>query len=368
MNVWDYLDEYEAERHDILDAVDTVFRSGQLILGESVRLFEEEFASYCGAAFGIGVDNGTNAIQIGLRALGVRPGDDVITVANTAAPTVVAIAAAGARARFVDVDPDTYLMDTSALVDALTERTSCVVPVHLFGQCADMPAVGSFAAAHGLGVLEDCAQAHGATQQGRRAGAMGAAAAFSFYPTKVLGCYGDGGILLCDDEQVQRQARTLRYYGMDDRYYVITSPAHNSRLDTVQAEILRRKLKRLDGYIARRRQLARNYDERLADTSLKLPCVAPGNEHVYYLYVVRHPRRDEILEAMERKGVRLNVSYRWPVHVMSGFTGLGYEPGDLPVTLALADEIFSLPMYPSLTDDDQNRVCELLRGVLSRLD
>lgn len=366
LNVWGYLDEYEAERDDILDAVDTVFRSGRLILGASVDRFEREFAAYSGARFGVGVDNGTNAIAIGLQALGIGTGDEVITVSNTAAPTVVAIDAVGARARFVDVDPATYLLDTSQLANALTARTACVLPVHIYGQCVDMAAVASFAAEHGLSVLEDCAQAHGARQMGRTAGSMADAAAFSFYPTKVLGAYGDGGILLTDSDDVQAAARRLRYYGMVDRYYVEATPGHNSRLDEVQAEILRRKLGRLDGYIARRRRLADRYREQLSETSLVLPRVAAGNEHVYYLYVVRHPRRDEIIAAMKEQGVNLTVSYQWPVHTMRGFAGLGYGPGELPVTTKLADEILSLPMFPSLADADQDRVCELLRAVLRR--
>jgi dTDP-3-amino-2,3,6-trideoxy-4-keto-D-glucose/dTDP-3-amino-3,4,6-trideoxy-alpha-D-glucose/dTDP-2,6-dideoxy-D-kanosamine transaminase len=368
LNVWSYLDEYEAERDDILDAVDTVFRSGQLILGESVRRFEEEFSAYSHVRNGVGVGNGTDAIAIGLRAIGVRPGDEVITVANTAAPTVVAIDAVGARARFVDIDPHTYLMDTAQVAQAVAERTTCILPVHLYGQCADMAAIGAVAANYGLRVLEDCAQAHGAEQLHQRAGSMSHASAFSFYPTKVLGAYGDGGIILTSDDDVLDRARQLRHYGMDDRYFVVTTPAHNSRLDTLQAEILRRKLARLDSYIARRRRLAGRYSELLADTTLALPAVAPGNKHVYYLYVVRHPRRDDVIEAMRDHGVNLNVSYRWPVHTMTGFGNLGYRPEDFPTTMELADQIFSLPMFPSLTDAQQDRVCALLHEVLARID
>lgn len=368
LNVWGYLDEYADERADILDAVDTVFRSGQLILGDSVRLFEEEFAAYCGVRFGVGVDSGTNAVALALRSAGVRPGDDVITVSNTAAPTVVAVDAVGARARFVDVDPHTYLMDTTQLEAVRTERTTCVLAVHLFGQCVDMTEVANFAARHGLAVVEDCAQAHGATQHGKWAGSMSDASAFSFYPTKVLGAYGDGGMVLTNDASRRDTVRCLRYYGMTDRYYVVETPGYNSRLDAVQAEILRRKLTRLDGYLARRRQLADRYRNLLAGTALVLPAVAEGNQHAYYLYVVRHPRREEILAAMSRRGINLNVSYRWPVHTMTGFAGLGYGPDDLPVTTALAKQIFSLPMFPSLTDEQQDRVCEALGETLAELD
>ncbi|MEV4754127.1 DegT/DnrJ/EryC1/StrS family aminotransferase [Micromonospora sp. NPDC049559] len=363
--VWDYLREYENERADIHDAVEKVFRSGRLILGESVRGFEQEYAAYHGVPHCVSVDNGTNAIKLALQALGIGPGDEVITVSNTAAPTVVAIDAVGATPVFVDVDRDTYLMDVSQVADALTARTRCLLPVHLYGQCVDLAPLRELAEKHGLEVVEDCAQAHGARRHGRLAGTTGRAAAFSFYPTKVLGAYGDGGAVTTVDEEVARRLRQLRYYGMEERYYVTRTPGHNSRLDELQAEILRRKLRRLDAYIDARRAIARRYAEGLAGTELVLPTVLPGNEHVYYVYVVRHPRRDEILAALRERDISLNISYPWPVHTMTGFAHLGYRTGSLPVTEALADEIFSLPMYPSLAEDVQDRVIEELRKVLA---
>ncbi|GAA3829203.1 DegT/DnrJ/EryC1/StrS family aminotransferase [Sphaerisporangium flaviroseum] len=365
--VWDYLLEYEAERTDIIDAVESVFRSGRLILGDSVRCFEEEFAAYQGVRHCAGVDNGTNAVKLGLQALGVGPGDEVITVSNTAAPTVVAIDGVGAVPVFTDVRPDTYLMDVGQVEAAITSRTRCLLPVHLYGQCVDMAPLERLAAEHDLVILEDCAQAHGARHHGRMAGSMGAAAAFSFYPTKVLGAYGDGGATITSDGAVDASLRRHRYYGMERTYYVVETPGHNSRLDEVQAEILRRKLGRLDQYIAGRRAVAARYAEGLADTGLVLPAVAEGNDHVYYLYVVRHPRRDDIIEALRAHDVHLTVSYPWPVHTMSGFAHLGYAPGSLPVTESLAHEIFSLPMYPSLPVEAQEKVITALREVLKRL-
>ncbi|MFG1709993.1 DegT/DnrJ/EryC1/StrS family aminotransferase [Nonomuraea sp. M3C6] len=362
--VWDYLPEYETERADIMDAVETVFRSGQLILGQSVRSFEEEFAGYHGVRHCAGVDNGTNAIKLALQALGVGPGDEVITVSNTAAPTVVAIDAVGATPVFTDVDPGTYLMDVSQVAAAITARTRCLLPVHLYGQCVDMAPLERLAAAHDLVIMEDCAQAHGARHHGRVAGSMGHAAAFSFYPTKVLGAYGDGGAVITSDDEVDRALRRLRYYGMEQTYYVVSTPGHNARLDEVQAEILRRKLTRLDDYLAARRAVAARYAEGLADTGLVLPATAAGNEHAYYLYVVRHPRRDEIIEALRAYDIHLNISYPWPVHTMSGFAHLGHAPGSLPVTEALAGEIFSLPMYPSLPVELQEKIISALREVL----
>jgi aminotransferase EvaB len=268
---------------------------------------------------------------------------------------------------FVDVHPDTYLMDVDQVVAAITPRTKCLLPVHLYGQCVDMAPLRAIADEHGLVLLEDCAQAHGALHHGEIAGSMGAAAAFSFYPTKVLGAYGDGGATITNDPTIDANLRRHRYYGMEKTYYVVETPGHNCRLDEVQAEILRRKLGRLDQYVAGRQAIAARYVEGLADTDLVLPVTAPGNTHVYYVYVVRHPRRDDIMEALKAYDIQLNISYPWPVHTMTGFAHLGYEKGSLPVTERLAGEIFSLPMYPSLPEETQQHVITSLREVLAAL-
>ncbi|GGS59364.1 erythromycin biosynthesis sensory transduction protein EryC1 [Planobispora rosea] len=365
--VWDYLREYENERADILDAVEKVFASGRLVLGESVQGFEEEFAAYHGLPHCVGVDNGTNAIVLGLQAIGVKPGDEVITVSNTAAPTVLAIDAVGATPVFVDVHEDNYLMDVSKVEAAITDRTTCLLPVHLYGQCVDMAPLQAIADKHGLAVFEDCAQAHGARHHGKPAGTFGKAAAFSFYPTKVLGAYGDGGATVTADDETDARLRRLRYYGMEKVYYVVETPGHNSRLDEVQAEILRRKLTRLDDYVAGRQAVAARYAEGLGDTELVLPKVEEGNTHVYYVYVVRHPKRDEIIERLKAYDIHLNISYPWPVHTMTGFAHLGYQKGQLPVTEELAHQIFSLPMYPSLPVGVQDKVISAIREVLDSL-
>lgn len=364
VGVWGYLDEYEQERGEILAAVDAVFSSGRLVLGESVRGFESEFAGVHGLPHAVGVDNGTNAVKLALEAVGVGPGDEVVTVSNTAAPTVVAIAGTGATPVFVDVRGDDHLMDPDLVRGAITERTRALLPVHLYGQCADMTPLLEIAAEHGIAVVEDCAQSHGARQGGRICGTFGDAGAFSFYPTKVLGAYGDGGAVVTARDDVAAELRRLRYYGMEETYYVVRTPGHNSRLDEVQAEILRRKLSRLDTYIARRREIADRYARELAGTGLVLPAVTEGNEHVYYLYVVRHPERDRILSELRAHDVQLSISYPWPVHTMSGFAHLGYAPGSLPVTEQLAGRIFSLPMYPSLSERDQDRTITALCDVL----
>lgn len=365
IQVWDYRKEYEAEREDILAGVEKVLRSGRLILGASVKAFEEAFASWCGVKHGIGVNSGTDALFLGLKALDIGPGDEVITVANTAIPTVSAIVATGATPKFVDIDPVTYLMDTGRLEAAVTPRTRCILPVHLFGQCVDMKTVNAVAKKHGIKVLEDCAQCHGAMQDGRKAGAMSDLAASSFYPTKILGTYGDGGMVLSSDEAIARRVRRLRMYGNEGTYYSVEH-GYNSRLDELHAEILLRKLPRLDGYIERRRVLAARYDRKLAGSGLTLPVTPAGNFHAFYLYVVRHRNRDDILRALKEREILLNVSYPWPIHTMKGYAHLGGKEGDLPHTEAAAKEIFSLPMYPTLTEAEQDTVCDALREILTR--
>ena len=359
IRVWSYLDELNAEESEIQDAVNGVLHSGTLILGENVRKFEEEFASWCGTDFGVGVNSGTDALFLALKALGVGEGDEVITVSNTAVPTVAAIGATGARARFVDVDYHSALMDTTRLSEVVNERTKAIIPVHLYGQCVDMAAVDALARERGLKVLEDCAQSHGAVQNGRRSGSMGDLSAFSFYPTKILGGYGDGGMVLAKRKEHEEKLRRLRFYGMSGTYYSIEE-GYNSRLDELHAAILRKKLAHLDTYIERRRELARRYDEALGDTELGLPVQQPGNRHAYYLYVVRHPERDRILSHLKSQDIHLNISYPWPIHIMPAYRQLGYSEGDLPVTERLASEIFSLPMFPSLTREAQERVIRTL--------
>lgn len=363
--MWDYRAEYEAERDDILAAVDRVLRSGRLILGDSVRAFEQEFAAFCGVRHGIGVNSGTDALTLALRTLDLQPGDEVITTSNTAIPTVAAIVSAGGTPRFVDIEPDTYLMDVSHLESAITSRTRCILPVHLFGQCVDMDAVQAVAARYGLRVIEDCAQSAGAEHRGRRAGSMSYAAAFSFYPTKILGAVGDGGMIVTSDDAAGARVRRLRVYGTEGTYYA-EEHGINSRLDELQAEILRRKLTRIGTYIERRRALAKRYDERLQGSALALSRTAAQNQHVYHLYVVRHPARDAIVKALAAREVTVGVHYPWPIHLMRGYAGLGYEAGSLPVTEQAAREIFSLPMYPYLTLQAQDRVCDALLEVMKK--
>ncbi len=360
IRVWSYLEEYEAEKEEIHQAIDAVLESGSLVLASQVEAFEEEFARYCGVAHGVGVANGTDAIFLALKAVGIGEGDEVITVANTAVPTVSAIVSTGARPRFVDIDPDTYLMDTSKLEEVINERTRCILPVHLYGQCVDMDALKSLADEHDLKLVEDCAQSHGASFREAKAGSMSDAAAFSFYPTKLLGGYGDGGLVLTGDEATRNRLRRLRFYGMDGRYYA-EEHGYNSRLDELHAAILRTKLRHLDEYIKRRRAIAERYDRMLTETKLLLPRTASGNEHAYYLYVVQYEQRDRIVASLASREILVNVSYRWPVHTMPAYASFGEGAGSLPVTEAAADRIFSLPMYPALAPVEQQAVVAALQ-------
>lgn len=360
---WDYLKEYEKEKHEIHDAIEKVLNSGHLILGKSVKNFEEAFASYCGAKYGIGVNSGTDAIFLGLKALGIGTGDEVITVANTAVPTVSAIVSTGATPVFVDIDPESFLMDTTLLEGIISEKTKCILPVHLYGQCVDMDKVKNIATAYGLKILEDCAQSHGATFKGEKAGSMSDIGAFSFYPTKVIGSFGDGGMAIVSDENISDKLRRLRFYGMKTTYYA-EEHGYNSRLDELHAEILLRKLSHIDKYIARRKEIAIQYDQQLKNTGLFLPKAIDGNKHVYYLYVCRHPNRDMIISQLRTKDILAGIHYQWPIHTMKGYAYLGYKEGDLPNTEKAAREIFSLPMYPSLSNEEQHVIISALRDIL----
>lgn len=363
IRVWGYLKEFASEKEDIMRAVESVFQSGMLILGENVKAFENEYADYCGVNYGVGCDNGTNAISLALLAMGIKAGDEVITVSNTAIPTVSAIISIGAKPVFVDIDPDTYLMDVSKVKQAITSRTRCILPVHLFGQCVDMDAIGEIASSENLFVLEDCAQAHGATYKGKIAGAMSHISATSFYPTKVLGAYGDGGMMLTNISEFNAKLRRLRFYGAEQTYYALEH-GYNSRLDEVQAAILRTKLNRLEQYIARRREIAQMYNELLANTSLVLPKEVSWGRHVYYLYVVRHPERDRIISQLRQERIYLNISYPTPIHLMDAYRHLAKGEGALPNTELASREIFSLPMFPTLTNEEVERVANAIKKIL----
>jgi dTDP-4-amino-4,6-dideoxygalactose transaminase len=340
-----------AVRSELDAAVARVLDEGPFVFGPWLREFETQFAEYCGAAHAVGVASGTDAITIALQSLGIAPGDEVITVANTCVPTVAGIEAAGAIPVLVDVDPTTYTLDPAAADAAVTERTRAVVPVHLYGQCADMDAVLELAERRGLKVLEDAAQAHGAMYRGRRAGTLGHASAFSFYPTKNLGAFGDAGAVVTDDDDVAEQAHLLRNYGERERYDSVRR-GRNSRLDAVQASVLLEKLRHLDAWNERRREIAETYRERLSEAGVVLPVEADGRRHVYHLFVVRVAERDAFRARLSQAGVSTLVHYPRPVHLHPAYSQLRGTERRLAESERASGEVVSLPLFPELTDHE----------------
>lgn len=363
---WDYRDSYRQHREKILDVVDQVFSSGRLILGSRVNEFEEAFSAYCGAQFGIGVNSGTDALFLALKALNIGAGAEVITVANTAVPTVAAIRAAGAIPVFVDVEEDTFLMDVARLEEAITAATRCILPVHLYGQAVDMAPLLQLAASRNLHVLEDCAQAAGALYQGKRVGSLGDIGAFSFYPTKVLGAYGDAGMAVTSSPELEQRLKRLRFYGMEGGYYS-EEEGYNSRLDEVQAAILKLRLALVDEEVMGRTKLAQIYNERLHGAGdVALPVVREGNRHQWYLYTIRTRRRDALMQYLAAAGIETRINYPTPIHLMRGYRFLGYGEGSLPLTERLSGEILSLPMYPELPESHVERVIETVHEFFSK--
>lgn len=338
-----------------------VIDSGWYILGPEVEAFEAEFAAWHQVAHAVGVASGTDAIELALRAGGVGPGDEVITVSHTAVPTVCAIERAGAQPVLVDIDPATYTISPQAAEAAITPRTKAIIPVHLYGQPADMTALADLAQRHNLLLIEDCAQAHGARHDGRLVGTIGHMGAFSFYPTKNLGAYGDGGAVITNDAQFAARLKLLRNYGQSKRY-VNVERGVNSRLDEMQAAILRVKLAHLDEHNGLRRELAAVYNQHLE--GMILPIQRAGTEHVYHLYVVRHPQRDHIMDTVAGQGIGTLIHYPIAVHQQEAYADLGYREGSLPVTEQIVREIVSLPLYPGLNKGHIEAVVQAVHNSL----
>lgn len=348
-------------RGELLAAVAEVLDSGRFLLGRQLAAFEAEFAAALGAPHAVGAASGTEALQLALMAVGVRPGDEVITQANTCVPTVCAIVAAGARPALADVDPVTLTLDPDGLARALTPRTRAIVPVHLYGHACDMDPILAFAAAHGLKVVEDCAQAAGTLWRGRPCGTLGHAAAFSFYPTKNLGACGDAGAVVTGDASIAADARALRQYGQSESY---RSDRHglNSRLDEVQAAILRVKLKHLGGWVEARRRLADEYRRRLQGSPVTLPAEAPWTRHAYHLYVIRSAARDGLRAHLDRLGIGTLVHYPIPIHRQPAYAGLGWPAGGFPRAERACAEVLSLPLYPELPPEAVGQVADAIRS------
>jgi dTDP-4-amino-4,6-dideoxygalactose transaminase len=353
--------QYQPLKGLIMTEIAQVLEGMELFLGKNVEAFEREFSAYCGCSFGVGVGSGTEALHLALRACGVGQGDEVITVANTFIATVEAIAMVGATPVFVDIDPLTYTIDVDQIEEKLSSKTRAILPVHLYGHPADMDPILDLAKRHGLRVIEDACQAHGATYKGRRAGSLGDAGCFSFYFSKNLGAYGEAGMVTTNDEGLWEQVRLLRDHGSRSKY------SHellgtNGRLDEIQAAILRVKLGKLEEWNALRRQHARAYAKALQDSVVSLPFEHPQVQHAYYVYVIRAPRRDELNEWLaSSKGIGCGIHYPTPVHLQSPCRHYGYAQGSLPITERYAGEILSLPMYPELESEEVEYIADAVK-------
>jgi dTDP-4-amino-4,6-dideoxygalactose transaminase len=356
--------QHEALGAELAAAAERVLAGGRYVLGPEVEAFEAEFAAHCGAPHCVSTGSGTDAIRLALTAGGIGPGDEVVTVSHTAVPTVFAVEATGARPVLVEVDPRTYTMDPERAAAAIGPATRALLPAHLYGQCADLEPLRELAEEHGLFLVEDACQAHGATYEGAAAGTVGHAGCFSFYPTKNLGGFGDGGAVVTADGDLAGRIRRLRNHGLVGGY-VHDAVAGNSRLDDLQAALLRVKLSHLDGWNEARRALAERYEEGLRDLPLMTPSVASWGTHVFHLYVVRTPRRDALLSHLDAAGVGAGIHYPVPVHLQPAYAGRP-ATGGLESTEQLAREVLSLPMYPELGEARLARVVDVVRDFFER--
>jgi dTDP-4-amino-4,6-dideoxygalactose transaminase len=359
---FDLKTQYLELREAILPALDRVCQGASFILGEEVELFEREFAEYCDAGYCVGLNSGTSALHLALLSLGVGAGDEVITTANTFIATAEAISYTGAQPVFLDIDPATANLDPTLVEGAITARTKAILPVHLYGRPADLDPILQIAARHGLPVIEDACQAHGAQYRGKRVGSLGRAAAFSFYPGKNLGAYGEGGALVTNDAHIAEFAKAMRDHGQSQRYFH-DFVGYNYRMDGFQGAVLRIKLKHLERWTAKRRELAELYRDLLSGAPLTLPQDDPGSACVYHLFVAYVEERDRVREALQSRGVQTAIHYPRPVHLQKPYVALGYEPGSMPHTERACGCCLSLPLFPEMTSDQVRYVAEALTEV-----
>ena len=344
--------EYNSRKKEILEAIARVLDEGNFILGAEVKEFEDSFAEYVGCRYCVGVDSGTSALMLAVKVLEIGPGDQVITVPNTFISTAYAISECGADVVLVDVDEKTQLLDVSKVARTINNKTRAIIPVHLFGQMVDMPPLMHIAEEHNIRVIEDACQAHGARQEGKGAGSIGHLACFSFYPSKNLGAFGDGGLIATNDKSIYEKLISLRNYGSPQKYYY-QFKGRNARLDTIQAAVLKVKLKYLDEGNLRRKRIAEMYSRYLENVGdLILPFIKSNNESSYHLYVVRSKRRDRLQQYLDSRGIQTLIHYPVPIHLQQAYTELGLKRGAFPVAEMLSDEILSLPIHPYLSDEE----------------
>ncbi|HHT9119693.1 MAG TPA: DegT/DnrJ/EryC1/StrS family aminotransferase [Candidatus Hypogeohydataceae bacterium YC41] len=357
--------QYRNIQGEVNSSIRRVIEEGAFILGKYVREFEQGFASFCRAKYAVGVASGTDAITLALKAMGIGPGHEVITAPNSAAPTAEAISLAGAKVVFADIDPETYNLDPEKVKKAITSRTRALMPVHLYGQPADMDAFRELARAYGLRLIEDAAQAHGAEYKGHRVGTLGDASCFSFFPSKNLGAYGDGGAVVTDDPLIAEKVHMLRDHGRKEKY-IHEIEGHNSRLDALQAAVLSVKLKYLEGWTNSRREKARQYDKLLsAIQGVSTPRVLPEVKHVYHLYVIKVEDRDGLRKKLEEMGIHTGIHYPLPLHLQPAYAHLGLPRGTFPRAEEATSKVLSLPLYPEIKTEQLEAVVEAIKLCIS---
>jgi dTDP-4-amino-4,6-dideoxygalactose transaminase len=368
---FDLTRQYQKIKKEILSATQRVYEKGRFILGEEVFAFEKEFSHYCGVQYGVGVGSGTDALFLALKAAGIGEGDEVVTVANSFVSTALAISFAGAKPLFVDIDPRTYTMDPNGLELLLKrekaknsgQKIKAVLPVHLYGHPAEMDSIMLIANRYDLIVIEDACQAHGAKYGRREVGSFGAMGCFSFYPTKNLGGYGDGGMVVTDHKRYERNLRLLRSYGEREKYQHILK-GHNSRLDEIQAAMLRAKLKYLDQWNEERRKKAKLYTEKLSPSGVVCPSEKKGARHVYHLYAIKTGKRESLQAFLKKRGIETLIHYPIPIPLQKAYRELGYRRRDLPLTNRWSRKILSLPFFPEIKEHEMEEVAEGIRSFI----
>ncbi|MFA6378998.1 MAG: DegT/DnrJ/EryC1/StrS family aminotransferase [Candidatus Omnitrophota bacterium] len=360
----DFLPQYQETKKEINLGLKSVFKKSNFILGQQVKDFENEFSQYSDARYGIGVNSGTDALHLALRALGVKEGDEVIVPAYTFIATALAVSYTGAKVVFADIEEDTFNLDPQGIRKAITPRTKAILPVHLYGQAANLNEILAIAKEKNIAVIEDCAQAHGALYQNKKVGSFGLAGCFSFYPTKGLGAFGDGGMIITRDEDFYKKVLMLRDYGRKDRYEHIIK-GYNSRLDTLQAVVLSAKLKHFDRWNAMRQKAAQQYMKFLSQIKgVMTPLTRKDRTHVFQTFTIRVKNRDVVCQKMQDAGIGVLIHYPIPLHLQKAYEELGYKKGDFPVSEKVASEILSIPMFPHITNKQIEYVCKTLKDIV----
>ena len=372
IKAWSYVEEYKELRKKILESIDKTLKSGQIFFGKELKKFEKTFIKQNNLKYGVAVGSGTDALYIALLGLGIKQDDEIITVSNTAIPTVSAIRNCGAKARFVDIGSD-YLINTNNIEKYISKNTKAIIPVHLYGQACDMEKICKIAKKYKLKIIEDCAQAQGAKFNNKYVGSFGDVACFSFYPTKILGAYGDAGFISTNSSKLYQKMRRIRFYGIEkndnknkfkNKYYA-NEHGINSRISEVQSSILNLKLPKVNSWIKRRKKLAKLYSKELKNTTLKLPIEKKNCSHVFHLYVVYHPKRDLIIKKLKENNIQININYPFPIHKMKAYNK--YKYSYLPITEKMAKGIFSLPLYPQLKVNKIFHISKILKKILLKI-